>query len=64
MPVDPAHILFKGRLQPGKMFLLDFEQGRLIPDAEIKQSVSNQNPYGDWLEAEKNNLSEYRTKTF
>ena len=60
--VDPAHILLKGRLQPGKMFLLDFEQGRLIPDAEIKQSVSNQNPYGDWLEAEKITLASIAPK--
>ena len=62
VPVDPADILLKGRLQPGKMFLLDFEQGRLIPDAEIKQSVSEQNPYGEWLEAEKVTLSSISSK--
>ena len=39
VPVDPANVKFKGRLEPGRMFLIDFEQGRLIPDAELKGRI-------------------------
>jgi glutamate synthase (ferredoxin) len=39
----------KGRLQPGRMFLVDTEQGRIIEDEEIKRSVCNEWPYADWL---------------
>jgi glutamate synthase (NADPH/NADH) large chain len=41
----------KGRLQPGKMFLVDIEQGRIIEDGEIKDGLANAAPYGDWLHA-------------
>lgn len=51
--VDPANVKQKGRLQPGRMFLLDFEQGRLIPDAELKQEISAKRPYGEWLANQK-----------
>ncbi len=47
--VDPANVKLKGRLQPGKMFLLDFEEGRLIPDEEVKHTIASQQPYGEWL---------------
>ena len=47
--VDPANVVAKGRLQPGKMFLVDFEEGRMIPDEEIKSEFSAQRPYGEWL---------------
>jgi len=47
--VEPENVKLKGRLQPGKMFLLDFEQGRLIPDEELKQTISSKRPYGEWL---------------
>ncbi|TFH75371.1 glutamate synthase large subunit [Gammaproteobacteria bacterium LSUCC0112] len=47
--VDPANVKLKGRLQPGKMFLLDFEEGRLIPDEELKASIAAKRPYGEWL---------------
>ena len=40
LPVDPAIVKEKGRLQPGRMFLIDFEQGRLIPDDELKASFA------------------------
>ncbi|MDA1372163.1 MAG: glutamate synthase large subunit [Proteobacteria bacterium] len=49
LDVDPANIKLKGRLQPGKMFLLDFEQGRLIPDEEVKQDICRKRPYREWL---------------
>ncbi len=51
--VDPANVKLKGRLQPGKMFLIDFEQGRLIPDEEVKQIICSKRPYGEWLQDQK-----------
>jgi glutamate synthase (NADPH/NADH) large chain len=49
LKLDPANIKQKGRLQPGRMFLVDFQQGRLIPDEELKAEFSDQRPYGEWL---------------
>lgn len=51
--VDPANVKLKGRLQPGKMFLIDFEERRLIPDEEVKQEICNKRPYGEWLAEQK-----------
>lgn len=56
--IDPAKIVRKGRLQPGKMFLADTVNGRLIDDDEIKSEVAALEPWGDWLEANRINLSE------
>ncbi len=53
LPVDPANVKEKGRLQPGRMFLIDFEQGRLIPDEELKNDFASRRPYGDWLQNQK-----------
>jgi len=49
LPVDPAIVVEKGRLQPGRMFLIDFEQGRMIPDDELKHEFSQARPFGQWL---------------
>jgi glutamate synthase (NADPH) large chain len=49
VPVDPARIVAKGRLQPGRIFMIDFEQGRMVPDEEIKTELARQKPYADWL---------------
>jgi glutamate synthase (NADPH/NADH) large chain len=46
----PEKIIRKGRLQPGKMFLVDIEAGRIIEDDEIKQSLATSAPYADWLQ--------------
>lgn len=51
--VDPENVKLKGRLQPGKMFLLDFEEGRLIPDEEVKHTIASKKPYGEWLSEQK-----------
>ena len=59
LSVDPANIRAKGRLQPGRMFLLDFEQGRLIPDEEVKSDICGRRPYGEWLAAEKVVLEDF-----
>ncbi len=49
----PEDIVLKGRLQPGKMFLADLEEGRIIPDDEIKAKISNQFPYEKWVSEHK-----------
>ena len=51
LPTEPERIAEKGRLQPGKMFLVDTKQGRIIPDEEIKAGIVNEYPYRDWLDA-------------
>ena len=61
LPVDPAIVREKGRLQPGRMFLVDFELGRLIPDEEIKKDIATRRPYADWLRAERIELKELHT---
>ncbi len=47
--VEPANVKYKGRLQPGRMFLVDFEQGRIVPDDELKHETATARPYGEWL---------------
>jgi glutamate synthase (NADPH/NADH) large chain len=49
LPIDPADVVEKGRLRPGRMFLVDLEQGRIIHDEEIKASMAARQPYGRWL---------------
>jgi glutamate synthase (NADPH/NADH) large chain len=58
LDIAPADIVRKGRLQPGKMFLVDIEAGRIIEDEEIKNSLASAAPYGDWLHAGIVKLSE------
>jgi glutamate synthase (NADPH) large chain len=50
LDIDPKDVKIKGRLQPGKMFLVDFDQGRIIADDEVKHTVANRRPYREWLE--------------
>ena len=58
LDIEPENIARKGRLQPGKMFLVDIEAGRIIEDEEIKDSLALAAPYGDWLHAGMVKLSE------
>src|SRR6516162_2606246 len=58
LPVSPKIIKEKGRLQPGKMFIVDMEQGRIISDEELKQSICSQKPYAEWLNKYKIRLEE------
>ncbi|MEU5051883.1 glutamate synthase large subunit [Streptomyces sp. NPDC021096] len=51
LDIDPAKVVRKGRLQPGKMFLVDTEQHRIIEDDEIKAALAAEQPYQEWLEA-------------
>ncbi len=60
LPVDPRIVTAKGRLQPGRMFLIDFEQGRLITDEELKKEYSNARPYAQWLRENRIELSDLR----
>ncbi|MGA0949715.1 MAG: glutamate synthase subunit alpha, partial [Burkholderiaceae bacterium] len=50
LPVPEHKVVRKWRLQPGRMFLIDFEQGRLIEDEEIKATLANAKPYKQWIE--------------
>jgi glutamate synthase (NADPH/NADH) large chain len=52
LPVNPKDVLLKGRLQPGKMFLIDFEKGRMIPDEEIKSDICASRPFNQWIKEE------------
>src|SRR5580698_6032236 len=51
LPVPEERILRKWRLQPGKMLLIDMEQGRIIDDDEVKKQLAAEYPYADWLKA-------------
>ena len=51
LDIPAENIARKGRLQPGKMFLVDIEAGRIIEDGEIKDQLADAAPYGDWLHA-------------
>ncbi len=58
LDVDPAKVVTKGRLQPGKMFIVDLEQGRIISDDELKKSICTQKPYGKWVKENKVRLQD------
>ena len=49
LDVEPQNVKIKGRLQPGKMFLVDTVEGRIVSDKEIKQRLAKRQPYGKWL---------------
>jgi len=51
LDIDPAKVVRKGRLQPGRMFLIDTDQGRIVEDDEIKRSLATAEPYAEWLKA-------------
>ncbi len=59
--IRPDNVREKGRLQPGRMFLIDFEQGRLIPDDELKHQFASRRPYADWLRQGRINLEQLQT---
>ncbi len=50
MTVAPEHVQRKGRLAPGKLFLVDLEDGRIVEDEEVKRRVARRKPYGEWYE--------------
>lgn len=58
LDIDPAKVVKKGRLQPGRMFLVDTAEHRIIEDDEIKAGLAAEHPYGDWLETGEIELSD------
>ncbi|NDC52289.1 MAG: glutamate synthase subunit alpha, partial [Actinobacteria bacterium] len=58
LDIAPEKVIRKGRLQPGRMFLVDIQEGRIIEDDEIKDSLANSAPYSEWLHAGIVRLSE------
>ncbi len=50
LPVDPKDVLSKGRLQPGRMFLVNLSKGRIVSDEEIKNELKKRKPYKKWLD--------------
>ncbi|MDE3087674.1 MAG: glutamate synthase subunit alpha, partial [Acidobacteriota bacterium] len=58
LELDPATVVRKGRLQPGRMFLVDTAQGRIVDDDEIKEVLAAEHPYGGWLEDEQLTLDD------
>ncbi|WP_328827754.1 glutamate synthase large subunit [Nocardioides acrostichi] len=58
LDLDPASIVRKGRLQPGRMFLVDTEQHRIIEDEEVKSGLAAEHPYDEWLHAGRVHLAD------
>ena len=58
IPVAPEKVVLKGRLQPGKMFVASLEEGRIIPDEEIKARIVAEQPYQQWMDEGKIALAE------
>jgi len=61
LAIDPSNIERKGRLQPGRVFLVDVEQGRIIEDEELKASLAAKVPYAEWLERHQISLDAIET---
>lgn len=56
--VDPAKVVMKGRLQPGRMFICDLEKGRILSDEEVKEEICARQPYQEWLKKYKIKLED------
>ncbi|MFW6059931.1 MAG: glutamate synthase-related protein [Phycisphaeraceae bacterium] len=56
--VDAARVKEKGRLEPGRMFLVNFDEGRIVADEELKQDIANQRPYGQWLQQQRMDIAD------
>jgi glutamate synthase domain-containing protein 2/glutamate synthase domain-containing protein 3 len=62
LPIPEEKIVKKWRLQPGKMFLVDLEKGRIIDDKELKESLAGARPYAEWIERIRVKLDEVETE--
>ena len=62
LPVPEEKIVKKWRLQPGKMFLVDLEKGRIVDDAELKDALSGARPYAEWIERIRVKLDEVESE--
>ena len=63
LPIPEAKIIKKWRLQPGKMFLIDLDAGRIIDDKELKDTYANAKPYKQWIESVRVKLDELTSDT-
>src|SRR5580693_3279544 len=63
LDLAPERVVRKGRLQPGRMFLVDTAKGRLVEDEEIKAELSSEHPYGEWLAEDQVRLEELPART-
>jgi glutamate synthase (NADPH/NADH) large chain len=62
IPVDPANIAYKSRLEPGKILIADLDQKRLIGDDELKKTICSRLPYSDWLKESRIHIDELPDK--
>ena len=58
LPIAPERVVEKGRLRPGRMFFIDFERGRMVPDHVIKTDWAKRRPYDEWLARQRLDLAE------
>ncbi|NCJ08368.1 glutamate synthase large subunit [Synechococcales cyanobacterium C] len=58
LPIEPERVAHKGRLQPGRMFLVNMAEGRIIADEEIKQQIVTEHPYREWLNRYRKDLNQ------
>ena len=56
LDIDQSTVVSKGRLQPGRMFVVDMEEGRIIPDEELKADICSRQPYQEWIDKHKINI--------
>ena len=61
LPVESSKIRHKGRLHPGRMFLVDFDRGTIVADGELKESIASQYPYEEWLARNQLRLADIET---
>ncbi|HJP92313.1 MAG TPA: glutamate synthase large subunit, partial [Pyrinomonadaceae bacterium] len=64
LDIPPDQVLSKGRLQPGRMLLVDTKQGRIVDDDELKQQLATEHPYGEWLKENLIDLQELPAPLF
>ncbi len=60
LDIPSDNVRFKGRLQPGKMFLVDFEEGRIVADEELKENIAGSHPFGTWLNRQRIELTDLK----
>jgi glutamate synthase (ferredoxin) len=61
LPIPPEEVVYKGRLEPGRMFLVNMAEGRIIADEELKHGIATQHPYGKWLEQHRVDLGDLQS---
>ena len=61
--IDPAKVVLKGRLQPGKILIADLDLHRIIGDEEVKKIICQNKPYGDWLAKRRKKISDFGNNT-